>query len=89
MAYSVPLFMAVGPPATEEMSTMRAEPAAFSSGYAFCTHWHTYGYALAAWTDSTSQESRFTLSSQSGSGTLIVTSPAAWTNSTYQNSRPA
>ena len=30
--------MAVGPPATEEMSTILAEPASFSRGYAFCSY---------------------------------------------------
>lgn len=32
IAYIVPLLNAVGPPATEEMRIMRAEPAAFSKG---------------------------------------------------------
>ncbi len=38
MAYKVPLFMAVGPPATDEIRIIRAEPDAFSKGYAFCWH---------------------------------------------------
>lgn len=38
IAYSVPLFIAVGPPATEEIRIIRAEPDAFSKGYASCQH---------------------------------------------------
>lgn len=34
----VPLLNAVGPPATEEIKIMRAEPAAFNMGYAAYSH---------------------------------------------------
>lgn len=37
IAYIVPLLSAVGPPATEEMRIMRAEPAAFSKVQAACS----------------------------------------------------